>query len=273
MKSIAVINQKGGVGKTTTAVNLSAALADRGQTVWLMDLDPQAHASLHLGVSLNEDDASLYDVLVDDLPLMSVLRPVRERLSLIPSHVNLAAAEIELVSRPGREHILNKQIRGLETPPEFLIIDCPPSLGLLTINALTSVEDIILPMQPHYLSLHGLSKILQSIELVSNALNPSLRLEGILFCLFDTGTRLAEEVVHDVESFFESSADGKPWSGSHPFQSRIRRNIRLAEAPSFGQSVFEYAPSSNGAADYSALAEELLARYCGRLARPRLRVA
>lgn len=274
MKSIAVINQKGGVGKTTTAVNLSAALAARGQSVWLVDLDPQAHASLHLGVTLDEDSPSLYDVLVDDRPLEAVSQSVCDNLTLVPAHLNLAAVEVELVGRQGREHILSRHFRDIQTPPDYLIIDCPPSLGLLTINALAAVDDIVLPMQPHYLALHGLSKLLQSVDLVSRALNPALRLEGVLFCLFDQGTRLANEVAADVESYFEGEMDShKPWSGSQPFRTRIRRNIRLAEAPSFGKSIFDHAPDSNGAADYASLADELLERYAGRLARPRLRVA
>ena len=273
MKSIAIINQKGGVGKTTSAVNLSAALAVRGKRVWLIDLDPQAHASLHFGVVLGEDEPSLYDVMVGQVELAETARQVADGLTLIPAHLNLAAVEVELVDTAGREHVLARQLRQLAEPPDYLLIDCPPSLGILTINALTAVEDIILPMQPHYLALHGLSKLLQSIELVSKSLNPSLRLEGVLFCLFDAGTRLASEVVGDVETFFAGADPGRPWSDSEPFATRIRRNIRLAEAPSFGQSIFEYAPTSNGAADYGALADELLARHASRLARPRLRVA
>ncbi len=273
MKSIAIINQKGGVGKTTTAVNLSAALASRGRRVCLVDLDPQAHASLHFGVVLGEHEPSLYDVLVDGVALESVSRKVDDRLTLIPAHLNLAAVEVELAGRSGREHVLSKQVRSLSDPPDYLIIDCPPSLGILTINALSAVEDIILPMQPHYLALHGLSKLLQSIELVSRSLNPALHLEGVVFCLYDAGTRLAAEVAGDVEAYLAAADDGRPWSGAQPFATRIRRNIRLAEAPSFGQSIFEYAPTSNGAADYGALADELLDRYDGRLARPRLRAA
>ena len=274
MKTIAIINQKGGVGKTTTAVNLSAALAGRGHRVLLIDLDPQAHASLHLGVALDDDDRSLYRVLVDGLSLASVTQTVLPNLDLVPSHVNLAAAEVELVGAAGREHILNRQLLELSPAPDYVLIDCPPSLGLLTINALSAVEDIILPMQPHYLALHGLSKLLQSIDLIHSRLNPRLRLEGVLFCLFDTGTRLAAEVVRDVEAFLTASqGSNKPWSTARPFESVIRRNIRLAEAPSHGQSIFAYAATSNGARDYDKLATELLARYAGRLARPRLRIA
>lgn len=259
MRSIAVINQKGGVGKTTTAVNLSAALAGMGHRVCLMDLDPQSHASLHLGIALGDEDRSMYDVLTGNTPLADIWQRIDERLTLAPAHLNLAAAEMELAGEVGRDVILRDHWLPHAKDFDFLIIDCPPSLGLLTLNALTTVQEVFLPLQPHFLALHGLSKLLQTIELVAKRLNPQLRLSGVVMCMFDAGTRLAAEVTRDVEQFFTSHADGRAvWSGARCFQSRIRRNIRLAEAPSFGQSIFQYAAKSHGAEDYEDLARELL---------------
>ena len=259
MRSIAVINQKGGVGKTTTAVNVSAALAEMGHRVCLMDLDPQSHASLHLGIGLGDEDRSMYDVLTGNTPLAEIWQRIDERLTLAPAHLNLAAAEMELVGEVGRDVILRDHWLPHASDFDFLIVDCPPSLGLLTLNALTTVQEVFLPLQPHFLALHGLSKLLQTIELVAKRLNPQLRLSGVVMCMYDAGTRLATEVTRDVEQFFTTHADGRAvWSAARCFQSRIRRNIRLAEAPSFGQSIFQYAPKSHGAEDYQELARELL---------------
>jgi len=256
MRTIAIINQKGGVGKTTTAVNLSAALAESGKRVWLVDLDPQAHASLHLGVIPQEGAPSIYDVLIGESNLEDVCEEVRPGLTVVPSHLDLAAAELELANEVGREVILRDRIAAAEIAADYLLVDCPPSLGVLTLNSLTSVDEVLLPMQPHFLALHGLSKLLSTIDVVGRRLNPNLRLTGIVFCMYEAATRLAAEVSRDVESFFEQVDDPtSPWA---PMTTRIRRNIRLAEAPSFGQSIFEYAPYSNGAADYRSLADELL---------------
>jgi chromosome partitioning protein len=261
MRSIAVLNQKGGVGKTTTAVNLSAALAANGHRVCLMDLDPQAHASLHLGVALGDDDPSIYDVLTGDTPLAAVRQRISDHLSLIPAHLNLAAAEMELVGEVGRDVILRDKMAQHAEAYDYLLVDCPPSLGVLTVNALTTVHEVFLPLQPHFLALHGLSKLLRTIELVSTRLNPQLRLTGVVMCMFDASTRLSAEVTHDVEQFFSAHArSGSVWSEAHCFRTRIRRNIRLAEAPSFGQSIFQYAPKSHGAEDYQDLACEVLGR-------------
>lgn len=259
MRKIAVINQKGGVGKTTTAVNLAAGIAACSHRVCLLDLDPQAHATLHLGVTLEHGEPSIYDVLCNDLELGAVRRKVTENLSIIPSHLDLAAAEMELASEVGREVILKDRLEQDSEPFDFLILDCPPSLGVLTLNALTAVDEVILPMQPHFLALHGLSKLLRTIEIVSKRLNPSLRLEGIVLCMYESGTRLAVEVSNDIEEFLKASAAQSPvWASAKFFHTKIRRNIRLAEAPSFGQSIFDYAPTSNGAEDYLALARELV---------------
>jgi chromosome partitioning protein len=262
MRSIAILNQKGGVGKTTTAVNLSAALAAMGQRVLLIDLDPQAHASLHVGLTPGERPHSMYDAMTGDTPLAEVREQVAENLWVAGSHIDLAAAEVELVGVVGREVVLrdklaeDAQVAAGEF--DYLIIDCPPSLGVLTLNALAAVEEVILPLQPHFLALHGLSKLLQTIELVAKRLNDRLRLTGVVLCLFESGTRLAAEVGHDVEQFFDRQNSCHPsWADACTFQTRIRRNIRLAEAPSFGQTIFQYAPDSNGAEDYRRLAEEL----------------
>ena len=259
MRSIAIMNQKGGVGKTTTAVNLSAALVDEGRTVCLVDLDPQAHASLHLGVAMVEGEPSIYEVLLGNATIGDVRRKLAENLWIVPSHINLAAAELELAGEVGRELLLRDRLADDRETFDFLIIDCPPSLGVLTLNALTAVREVILPLQPHFLALHGLSKLLETIDLVAKRLNQGLRLSGILFCMYDANTRLAIEVTDDVDAFFRAARSQQTsWSGARTFETRIRRNVRLAEAPSFGQSIFQYAPGSNGAEDYRQLAREIL---------------
>jgi len=261
MRSIAVINQKGGVGKTTTAVNLSAALAHSGKRVCVLDLDPQAHASLHLGVTATGTEATIYDVLCGNATLAQTRVKVNDRLSVIPSNIDLAAAEMELAGEVGRELILRDALDADDGEFDFLILDCPPSLGVLTINALVAVEEVFLPLQPHFLALHGLSKLLRTVEVVSKRLNNRLRLSGVILCMYDSTTRLSAEVSSDVEAFFTNEGTGKGFhQGAKFFDSRIRRNIRLAEAPSFGKSIFEYAPESNGAADYRSLADEVLAQ-------------
>ena len=259
MRSIAMINQKGGVGKTTSAVNISAALAATGQSVCLIDLDPQAHATLHVGASPERDEISIYDVLTGDASLADACRRLNEHLWIVPSELDLAAAEVELAGEVGRELILRDRLVEVAERFDYVIIDCPPSLGILTLNALAAVDEVFLPLQPHFLALHGLSKLLETIRLVSRRLNPKLRLSGVMFCMYDSATRLATEVSRDVDEFFEQArGQESPWSRTHVFQTRIRRNIRLAEAPSFGQSIFDYSPNSHGAEDYQQLVRELL---------------
>lgn len=261
MRSIAIMNQKGGVGKTTTAVNLSAALAEAGQRVCLIDLDPQAHASLHLGIAPTDGSPTMYDVLVDEVSLEAARRPAGENLWVVPAHLDLAAAEMELASEVGREVILRDKLALESAPFDYLIVDCPPSLGVLTLNALTAVQEVFLPLQPHFLALHGLSKLLRTIEIVAKRLNRDLRLSGVVLCMYESGTRLAAEVATDVQEFFaDRAAQGALWSQAKMFDTRIRRNIRLAEAPSFGQSIFHYASQSHGAEDYRQLACEVLER-------------
>jgi chromosome partitioning protein len=265
MRRIAILNQKGGVGKTTTAVNLSAALARRGWRVCLADLDPQAHASLHLSKTLEParlPDRSIYDVFVNEARIPDILQRAGEGLWVLGAHIDLAAVELELSGVARREIILRERLRAAETPWDFLVIDCPPSLGILTLNALSAAEEVIIPLQPHFLALHGLSKLLETIQLVSHRVNPRLRLTGVLLCMFETGTKLATEVQRDVTEFLQASRGvAVPWAEARVFSTRIRRNIKLAEAPSFGQSIFEYDARSPGAIDYDAFAEEFLS--CG----------
>lgn len=261
MRSIAVINQKGGVGKTTSAVNLAAALADVGRRVCVMDLDPQAHASLHLGIAAVDGAPSMYEVLCGDASIEQARRPINDHLSVLPSNLDLAAAELELAGEVGREMILRDKLQDDDEEFDYLVLDCPPSLGVLTVNALVAVNEVFLPLQPHFLALHGLSKLLRTIEVVSRRLNGDLRLSGVMLCMYDSNTRLAAEVSTDIDEFFQASKGAREfYRGAKFFETRIRRNIRLAEAPSFGQSIFQYAPESNGALDYQSLAEEVIAQ-------------
>ena len=265
MRSIAIINQKGGVGKTTTAVNLSAALARDGLRVGLIDIDPQAHASLHLGLDPAAKTPTVYDLLTEDARLADLWQPAEDNLSVAASHIDLAAAEVELAGVVGREVILRDKLVEAADDFDYVLIDCPPSLGILTINALSAVDDVFLPLQPHFLALHGLSKLLKTIGLVNERLNDRLQLAGVVLCLYESGTRLAAEVAGDVDQFFREARKGsRAWANVRLFETRIRRNIRLAEAPSFGESIFGYAPTSPGAVDYRALGGELLAYYAGR---------
>lgn len=259
MRSIAVINQKGGVGKTTTAVNLAAALSEQGCRVCLLDLDPQAHASLHLGLTVVGSQPNVYDILCGDATVADARCWINDNLAVVPANLDLAAAELELAGEVGREVILRDKL-DLDTEQfDYLVLDCPPSLGVLTLNALTAVQEVLLPLQPHFLALHGLSKLLKTIEIVAKRLNPDLRLSGVVLCMYESATRLAAEVTRDVDEFLamQSQSSGA-WAGAKFFKTRIRRNIRLAEAPSFGQSIFQYAPSSNGAEDYRQLACEFM---------------
>ncbi len=267
MRSIAVANQKGGVGKTTTSVNLAVGLARQGQRVCLVDLDPQAHATLHLGVTVPPGTTTAYDVLVGDAAIEDAIVPASDGLAVVPSHIDLSAVEISLASRAGRESILRRKLEAATAPAfDCLVIDCPPSLGLLSLNAMAAVEHVLLPLQPHFLALHGLSKLLDTIELVSEHVNPRLRLLGVVLCMHEAGTRLAAEVGRDVRAFFDAGEGHPSWRQARLFDAKIRRNVRLAEAPSFGQSIFDYAPDSHGAEDYAALARELLATIAGRAA-------
>ncbi|MFB3891209.1 MAG: ParA family protein [Phycisphaerae bacterium] len=369
MRTIAVINQKGGVGKTTTVANLGAAVAAAGRGVLLVDLDPQAHLTLHLGVEpgpaasgmnspasgasgagpgangagpgANPGRAGMYEVLTADVPLSAVVVPIStsavpaspggfpvstagaaqtegredkrtgrqedtktgrhedtgtepsstaasplhspvlqsslssvapgnsggaaaQHLWLAPSSIDLAAAEVELVGTVGREQILRDRLADLAGPYELTMIDCPPSLGLLTLNALAAADEVLIPLQPHFLALQGLGKLLETVSLVQRRINPRLRVTGVVLCMYESGTKLAGEVVADLRSFFESARNSNaPWSAAKIFSTVIRRNVKLAESPSYGKTIFDYEPKSHGAADYRALAEEFLAQYAG----------
>ena len=260
MRSIAIMNQKGGVGKTTTSVNLSAALAKSGKRVLLIDMDPQAHATLHLGVNTESGAKNtVYDVLVDDVSLASAKTVINDNLHLVSSDLDLAAAEMELSGVVGRELILRDKLKEDSESYDYLIIDCPPSLGVLTLNALVAVEETFIPMQPHFLALHGLTKLLQTIQLINKRLNPKLRVSGVIMCMYDGSARLTSEVTGDVEEFFRVQHGGAtPWANARIFNTHIRKNVRLAEAPSFGTDIFTYDSKCPGAIDYLALAEEVM---------------
>jgi chromosome partitioning protein len=259
MRRIAIINQKGGVGKTTTAVNLAAALAAAGQRVCVIDLDPQAHATTHLGIEPDGKAPSMYDVLVNSRPLAEVRKRVADNLWVAGSDINLAAAEVELAGVVGREVILRDLLLQDEGQFDFVFMDCGPSLGVLTLNSLAAASEVFIPLQPQFLALHGMGKLLETTALVAKRINPSLKVTGIVLSLYEASIRLTREVVTDLEEFFERArGTNVPWAKARIFNTRIRRNIKLAECPSFGQSIYQYSPHCNGAEDYAALAHEVL---------------
>lgn len=261
MRSICVMNQKGGVGKTTTSVNLAAGLAKLGRRVCLIDLDPQGHASLHLGVDAFGQTPTVYDVFSGKKSLNEIKQLAVDNLWVVPSDLDLAATEVELVDAANRETILRAAIDQLcqQQPFDYVVMDCPPSLGVLTVNALTAAKEVFIPLQPHFLALQGLSKLFETTALVKRRLNRDLVVSGIVLCLYETSTRLAADITDDLMRFLEQSDPKAPWKNAKIFESRIRRNIKLAEAPSFGQSIFDYAGKSPGASDYAALVTEVIA--------------
>lgn len=248
-KVIALANQKGGVGKTTTAVNLGAALAHLGCKTLVVDLDPQGNATIGLGIDRSKLDISTYQILLDEVSPQEAILPTRyPGLFLIPSTIELAGAEIELVALVSREYRLREALKEIKGGFDFVLLDCPPSLGLLTINAMTAADSVLIPIQCEFYALEGVTQLLNTINLVRRRLNPSLELEGVLLTMFDGRTTLSQDVERDVRAVFEGKV----------FRASIPRSVRLAEAPSHGKSILEYEPHSKGAQAYLTLAKEVL---------------
>lgn len=248
---IAIANQKGGVGKTTTAVNLSAALATIGSQVLLIDNDPQGNATSGLGYAKKEEKSCIYNVLIDLMPIRRVIYNTRwQNLYIVPATIQLAGAEIELVSMDARESRMKNALKEIEKDYDFIIIDCPPSLGLLTLNALNAADGILIPIQCEYYALEGLGQLMNTIALVRKHLNQDLRIEGVLLTMYDSRTNLSEQVAEEVRSYFRQ----------YVYNTIIPRNVRLSEAPSYGKHILDYDPRSRGAELHLELAREVLER-------------
>jgi chromosome partitioning protein len=249
---VALANQKGGVGKSTTAINLAAALAFQDQRVLLIDLDPQGNASSGLGIDRGSIEISIYDVLLKESPLEDAIEPTSVRnLFVVPATIDLAGAEIELVSMFSRETRLGAAIGELDDDYDIVLIDCPPSLGLLTVNALTAAEEVLIPIQCEYYALEGLSQLLRNVELVSSNLNPKLKVSGVVLTMYDGRTKLSREVAEQVRDYF----------GDVAFSTVIPRSVRLSEAPSYGEPIEAFDPMSRGAIAYRQLGREFLDRH------------
>ena len=250
-KVMAIINQKGGVGKSTTAINLSAALGELGKQVLLVDLDPQGNSSSGLGIEKSQVHNCVYDVLLNDVAIEDVIIPdVGEGLDLVPATINLAGAEVELVSEMARENRLKDAVGSLRGKYDYVFIDCPPSLGLLTVNALVAADKLLIPIQCEFYALEGVTKLLDSMKRVKTRLNPTLDIFGVLLTMYDGRTTLSRQVVEEVRSYF----------GKTVFTTLIPRTVKLSEAPSFGQPITQYDPSGKGAQSYVNLAKEVVQR-------------
>ena len=246
---IAIANQKGVVCKTTTSINLSAALAEKGKKVLVIDTDPQGNTTSGFGIEKNELDNTIYELLLGECTVQDcIIKDAYEGVAIIPSNVNLAAVEIELVDANKREFILKKEIDWIRDDYDFVIIDCPPSLSMLTVNAMTAADSVLVPIQCEYYALEGLSQLIHTVNLVKERLNPDLDMEGVVFTMYDARTNLSLQVVENVKSVLKQKI----------FDTVIPRNVRLAEAPSYGMPINKYDPKSAGAESYAALAEEVI---------------
>ena len=244
------------MGKTTSVVNIAAALASVGLKVVVIDLDPQAHLTIHLGLEPETIESGSYKVLTQSAKFEEAILLVRPHLWLLPANIDLVGAESELVSIVGRETILREAVKTVEDKFDYLIIDCPPSLGLLALNALAAVDEVLIPLQPHFLALQGFGKLLQTVELVNKRINPNLSVKGILLCMFNSRASLPNEVKADIGQFLNNARGTNcAWSQAQILPIHIRRNIKLAEAPSYGKTIFEYEPNCHGAEDYRKVAE------------------